>query len=170
MIQLVVFFIYYSKFDQGQTFILVLYDVLLIRYTQFYYKYEAQLSLNINVITFDSVFYKLFSQSCKKHRPPKICNCVATLSNFVILSFIPSHKCIALRKCFHNQYAVYLKTKTDFLKNPEFCDFWLKTCGFFLPENVFSLKIFPLCTRSVELKTESRYMYAHWFRFYNFLK
>ena len=28
---------------------------------------------------------------------------------------------------FHNRNAVYLKTKTDFLKIPEICDFWLKT-------------------------------------------
>ena len=32
--------------------------------------------------------------------------------------------CIALQKCTHNQTGVSLKSKTDFLKIPEICDFW----------------------------------------------
>ena len=41
-----------------------------------------------------------------------------------IFSFLPLH---CRLKCFHYRYALYLKSKTDFLKILENCDFWLKT-------------------------------------------
>ena len=63
----------------------------------------------------------------------------------------------------HNRAAVSMKSKTDFLKISEICDFWLK-------HDFFTKKFFPaqnvlLLTRSLELKTDSRS--ALWFSFYN---
>ena len=77
--------------------------------------------------------------------------------------FVPSHWCIALQKRTHDRTAVSLKSKTDFLKIQEICEFWLKHDFFFT--KFFSAKNVLLCTVSLELKTDSRT--ALWFRFYN---
>ena len=53
------------------------------------------------------------------HTPIKLQLCIVAT-----FSFVPSRRCIALQKCTHNRTGVSLKSKTDFLKIPEICDFW----------------------------------------------
>ena len=131
-------------------------------YQKNYDRYVAQLSL-YKMIASVSVFCKLLQQRYKNHQPPPPIklplSLVASFSNFVIS---PSHWCIAMQKCTRNRLAVSLKSKTDFLKIPEICVFWLKHD--FLPI-FFSAKQIFLCTGSVEPKTD--YKFALWFRFYN---
>ena len=101
------------------------------------YRYVAQLSLYKRDI-FVSVFCELFSQSYKEHYPPPLkFAIVTTLSKFVICPLLMVH---FMQKCFHNRNAVSLKSKTNFVKIPETCNFGLKCC--------------PLCWES---KTENRF-------------
>ena len=111
-----------------------------------------------NVITFVSFFCKLFALSQRNTDPRRICNCDWLLP-CLVLSFVLSHWRIPLQKCFHTRNVVSFKSKADFFKITEICDFWFKTC--FLPKMFVSRRI-----GCVELKTDSRY--AHWFRFCNF--
>ena len=63
-------------------------------------------------IAFVSVFCKLFLQRYQKHQTPYNCNCDWLLHS-LILSFDPSHWCIAMQKCNHNRTVVSLKSKSN---------------------------------------------------------
>ena len=76
----------------------------------------------INVITFVSVFYKLFSQSYKKHNALKfaiVTGCY--LDKFCHLS--PLSGALHCMNVFIIDMLYLFKSKTDFLKIPEICDF-----------------------------------------------
>ena len=90
---------------------------------RFYYRCVALLS-RYKRDNFCWRFLQVFFAELQKHQNPlKFAN-VATLSKFV-----RSYWCISLQKCFHNQKAVTLKYKIDFLKIPEKMQFWVLRTG-----------------------------------------
>ena len=115
-------YIYYSKFDKGQNVNFVCRRLCISDTKNFMIDMLRNYQFT-NMLAFVSVFCKLFLQRYKNHRPPIKLQCAWLLPS-LILSFVPSHRCITLQKCTHNRTGVSLKSKTDFLKISEICDFW----------------------------------------------